>query len=264
MWAAGSSPRARGTGDDESRPGPLLRFIPARAGNGCACSRCPAPVTVHPRARGERIIWQMRQDYEFGSSPRARGTGRRTAAPAGTPRFIPARAGNGSSSRLFSRSATVHPRARGERLRRLQVVGLSCGSSPRARGTVDRQIDERLGVRFIPARAGNGRTGRSTSSCMTVHPRARGERGEPHRIAQRRAGSSPRARGTDLQPLPRRAGPRFIPARAGNGRGSRRRSRSASVHPRARGERSATSAGCSCRGGSSPRARGTGHPHGGG
>jgi len=50
----GSSPRARGTVRSRSCRPPFLRFIPARAGNGCVVIVGFHPRPVHPRARGER------------------------------------------------------------------------------------------------------------------------------------------------------------------------------------------------------------------
>ena len=71
----GSSPRVRGTVADVSFLAVHGRFIPARAGNGSE-KPCCHPLTVHPRACGERTS---------------------TTQPASMIcRFIPARAGNGS------------------------------------------------------------------------------------------------------------------------------------------------------------------------
>jgi len=50
----GSSPRARGTGVQRRIPIRLLRFIPARAGNGPEMCSGLRRLAVHPRARGER------------------------------------------------------------------------------------------------------------------------------------------------------------------------------------------------------------------
>ena len=136
-------------------------------------------------------------------------------------------------------SNTVHPRARGERLRIANRDDIAHGSSPRARGTV-----LGLGVdtgfeRFIPARAGNGPRRRSLTTGLTVHPRARGERWPGTADNMRTAGSSPRARGTEGRLGRGRLWRRFIPARAGNGLPGESLPDACSVHPRARGERGA-------------------------
>ena len=50
----GSSPRVRGTGTGRCLLPPVLRFIPACAGNGSAVSTTVATRSVHPRVCGER------------------------------------------------------------------------------------------------------------------------------------------------------------------------------------------------------------------
>ena len=74
----GSSPRVRGTGAFAPEVFPRDRFIPACAGNGPAPSRCRARPTVHPRVCGERAINPPLVSPTYGSSPRVRGTGRRS------------------------------------------------------------------------------------------------------------------------------------------------------------------------------------------
>ena len=71
-------------------------------------------------------------------------------------RFIPARAGNGSTSFNFGKPLPVHPRARGERPGLTSAAVKTTGSSPRARGTACRGAHVAVAIRFIPARAGNG------------------------------------------------------------------------------------------------------------
>ena len=130
-----SSPRVRGTVPDDLDAAAPHRFIPARAGNGMAsCSNCP-PVTVHPRACGERFGSQPEVIDAFGSSPRVRGTGYRSGLYCRTERFIPARAGNGRRHVTFEMVAAVHPRACGERSWAVVSGPPSAGSSPRVRGT---------------------------------------------------------------------------------------------------------------------------------
>ena len=111
--------------------------------------------------------------------------------------------------------------------------------------------------RFIPARAGNGERSTGCRSSCTVHPRACGERPWTHSPRPARIGSSPRVRGTAVTVPDALAVARFIPARAGNGLGSRDGSQSRAVHPRACGERTPTISSISVSIGSSPRVRGT-------
>ena len=96
-----------------------------------------------------------------GSSPRARGTVANPEGVSRSARFIPARAGNGKHNLRPSGMKTVHPRARGERIRLAFEYMAAVGSSPRARGTADKLGLPETVDRFIPARAGNGQPARS-------------------------------------------------------------------------------------------------------
>ena len=75
--------------------------------------------------------------------------------------------------------------------------------------------------------------------------------------APRRAGSSPRGRGTRSRRYAFASEIRFIPARAGNASGAAKTTRSRAVHPRAGGERTKPLAAFFDGFGSSPRGRGT-------
>ena len=112
----GSSPLARGTLAPLQQRRPLLRFIPARAGN-------TTPATSGAAKR-------------YGSSPLARGTlrGPRGERPRG--RFIPARAGNTAATSSAPGACTVHPRSRGEHGFTSECYDGQNGSSPLARGTL--------------------------------------------------------------------------------------------------------------------------------
>ena len=213
---AGSSPRARGTAAPWRAPRAAWRFIPARAGNrGGRATPCRSR-TVHPRARGEQAGAAAYRVNLGGSSPRARGTGRAGRACRRRRRFIPARAGNRRNVTATDFILSVHPRARGEqRVCGNQMAG-HYGSSPRARGTGSAHavgVDRR---RFIPARAGNRLPVALSLVAVLVHPRARGEQARRGTRAPPPPGSSPRARGTALDPPRDAPAVRFIPARAGN------------------------------------------------
>ncbi len=152
----GSSPRARGTVQILCGPFALPRFIPASAGNGFRWPRRLWPAPVHPRERGERAVVATICTDCGGSSPRARGTDRRSRRTAAKSRFIPASAGNGRPPRVRRRACTVHPRERGERVSAPVAMRSNSGSSPRARGTGTRSHLDLTQPRFIPASAGNG------------------------------------------------------------------------------------------------------------
>ena len=154
-------------------------------------------------------------------------------------RFIPARAGNTGALHERIEGEAVHPRSRGEHAHPGQRRPWEVGSSPLARGTQGPMPSPAIGLRFIPARAGNTHTSPLLTLPHTVHPRSRGEHVP--------------------QALRTRETLRFIPARAGNTWKSWLSTRSEAVHPRSRGEHFSAFA-LACRhAGSSPLARGTPH-----
>ena len=257
--STGSSPRVRGTRRRQPRHHQRLRFIPARAGNASLTNQCTCHKSVHPRACGERNFPRTILNYNAGSSPRVRGTRFRSGVARRWGRFIPARAGNALVSSLMASLSAVHPRACGERARQQSHGRPSAGSSPRVRGTLSARIGKgrETGssprvrgtrnpvalflprMRFIPARAGNALPWPQASCSWPVHPRACGERSYQVSAAGTVTGSSPRVRGTLFADCDRIGIVRFIPARAGNARYTRRtHDLEFGSSPRVRGTRS--------------------------
>ena len=236
----GSSPLARGTPCPPTLQTPILRFIPARAGNTPAAVRLELPIPVHPRSRGEHALVMKLAPWVGGSSPLARGTRARGAVATTRDRFIPARAGNTPRGTPCAARTPVHPRSRGEHGRLSTPSFRVTGSSPLARGTRQPIPEGVRRLRFIPARAGNTLHSQRRAPDVTVHPRSRGEH-SPERISPRSPpGSSPLARGTP-GPVPCALHmSRFIPARAGNTADGGRAPADPAVHPRSRGEHTTT------------------------
>ena len=252
-----SSPRVRGTGHAGVDPALQLRFIPACAGNrprpGGARTRSP----VHPRVCGEQRWPLQSTSRPIGSSPRVRGTDRAGPVYRHRRRFIPACAGNRSTTTATTTSSPVHPRVCGEQKEAIQHAVPFTGSSPRVRGTVDAAADAVKPVRFIPACAGNRRDVLSYTLNISVHPRVCGEQSRPQRSWRLCRGSSPRVRGTEPLPDSRPLFVRFIPACAGNRAACLRPCGCRTVHPRVCGEQHGRLVGASLVVGSSPRVRGT-------
>ena len=213
-----SSSRLRGTPLYIHVTGPITRFIPAFAGNAQCIRGDVYNSTVHPRVCGERQIPYHLLRPDHGSSPRLRGT--HVSPPRGSlpSRFIPAFAGNASSTRPSSGPQTVHPRVCGERTAKRRPWVWSHGSSPRLRGTHREDRASHTGDRFIPAFAGNTQAWTGTRRFVPVHPRVCGEHNQLDASLFAAAGSSPRLRGTLLLRLGRLDPRRFIPAFAGNTR----------------------------------------------
>ena len=212
---------------------------------------------VHPRASGEH--WQFRVSWPCspGSSPRERGTLGHYTAERFFFRFIPARAGNTTSSSARLRPWPVHPRASGEHDFGSGLDDVSRGSSPRERGTRAGLSPFRRGYRFIPARAGNTSHLLAVFSRQAVHPRASGEHFSRNPALALADGSSPRERGTLQRWIGDQVALRFIPARAGNTAFWRKNYGRRPVHPRASGEHALPVFAAGTAAGSSPRERGT-------
>ena len=155
LRAVGSSPRVRGTGIGFDTGNDILRFIPACAGNRFSVRNAPRNQPVHPRVCGEQFAAPDMQRAFIGSSPRVRGTDRRTPHCRAASRFIPACAGNSKGPARSPAALAVHPRVCGEQeVWKMNIID-QIGSSPRVRGTDCSKVD----------------------SCAksTVHPRVCGE-----------------------------------------------------------------------------------------
>ncbi len=233
----GSSPRRQGTLARNGCEVERKRFIPAQAGDTAAAVRRWRMLSVHPRAGGGHIV---------------RLSWRRTVAW-----FIPAQAGDTSGSLSRGGGKAVHPRAGGGHATKGPIGTATTGSSPRRRGTpTARRLD--LGQwRFIPAQAGDTRTGRFPARRGAVHPRAGGGHAMMVHEHLPDVGSSPRRRGTPGRGAYEQSHDRFIPAQAGDTGSLPAGPRPPTVHPRAGGGHVSPFVQKRSRPGSSPRRRGT-------
>ena len=158
---------------------------------------------------------------------------------------------------LPSSILSVHPRVCGEHSPERLSTPISCGSSPRLRGTQQNSTRGNHGERFIPASAGNTTAACTAALRLAVHPRVCGEHNSSSKSSILITGSSPRLRGTRF--FARLSGLycRFIPASAGNTSPLRSSSSTISVHPRVCGEHVKAPLSVLSATGSSPRLRGT-------
>ena len=134
---------------------------------------------------------------------------------------------------------------------------MSCGSSPRVRGTHRTSLRSPAYPRFIPTGAGNTPEMRILSSVGSVHPHGCGEHNFCPACCSRPDGSSPRVRGTREKYGVVNICVRFIPTGAGNTLCSRSRLQSVAVHPHGCGEHITADGYIPVLPGSSPRVRGT-------
>ena len=131
----GSSPRMRGTRDNQRHTDIVKRIIPAYAGNTTARNASAKDNRDHPRVCGEHLILQCLLLVFQGSSPRMRGTLKLNKLMEPFPGIIPAYAGNTSHVRDAPKTDRDHPRVCGEHLEMRDHVHVGQGSSPRMRGT---------------------------------------------------------------------------------------------------------------------------------
>ena len=257
LCCSGSSPPVRGTHGRRVSRSAGGRFIPACAGNATRACRSQTNSAVHPRLCGERTIVNQGPHSPTGSSPPVRGTPHRHRGARTRRRFIPACAGNANSPSQPSAGKTVHPRLCGERSLMRCLVKPKRGSSPPVRGTQQAGVRRVVGVRFIPACAGNASDQSTPLPSTTVHPRLCGERNCNFPLILSVCGSSPPVRGTRCRSPYPQLPLRFIPACAGNAKFTLLSGRSAAVHPRLCGERQRMSIENRFQFGSSPPVRGT-------
>ena len=216
-----------------------------------------AAPAAHPRSRGEHGGGIFEKVGNLGSSPLARGTRAYGGFPDSLLRLIPARAGNTLPLTSNMMLCPAHPRSRGEHPSQTDCGIWKTGSSPLARGTLNKRLSPGLSPRLTPARAGNTIIQLSRASADTAHPRSRGEHDTQPLQCGLRGGSPPLARGTQRSIFLGALKYRLTPARAGNTLACRVRLGLAAAHPRSRGEHIDDLCLNRLYGGSPPLARGT-------
>ena len=239
LSTVGSSPRLRGTRSFSSSSSALFGIIPALAGNTYPSMWSSATRWDHPRACGEHLVCSLKLVFSLGSSPRLRGTLEPWSRKHTHQGIIPALAGNTLCAMSCMSWSGDHPRACGEHFSTVSPMSLTCGSSPRLRGTHPRLQGHGRHPGIIPALAGNTSSRRSVTSWP--------------------GGSSPRLRGTPGHTLVGAGEQGIIPALAGNTRQSLQYATDCGDHPRACGEHFTFNATIQPLPGSSPRLRGTPH-----
>ena len=189
--------------------------IPARAGQPPAPKNWCFGVGAYPRSRGATEVGAFATDDDLGLSPLARGNRRRKHCHHARLGPIPARAGQPGAFRLLIPSIRAYPRSRGAtHLEQRPRQGLK-GLSPLARGNRLQALQCRIGVRPIPARAGQPTAAAPAVAASRAYPRSRGATSAALGVYRLGEGLSPLARGnrcsamrafTSMGPIPARAG----------------------------------------------------------
>ena len=193
---SGSSPRMRGSRQliDELRQ--ILGIIPAHAGLTSGQRLDEEVWRDHPRACGAHSNVR-RNNYEFlGSSPRMRGSHSASFIFSPPSWIIPAHAGLTLLREYDVVSGRDHPRACGAHLLRFLRKLKKMGSSPRMRGSPDREAGRGTRDGIIPAHAGLTSGKCSKKNLHRDHPRACGAHFLLGFLTFGYLGSSPRMRGS--------------------------------------------------------------------
>ena len=209
--------------------------IPARAGKAVKLRWHLISIRVHPRACGGSASDERKKALDHGPSPRVRGKLSDLWLAGVSVGSIPARAGEAIRFQFGPCIAAVHPRACGGSAVAISDSHPGEGPSPRVRGKLWEVVKARIGLRSIPARAGETSTLGSAPLLPKVHPRAFGGNHIVPSTSMVVAGPSPRVRGKRDNIDRVLEDPRSIPARAGEAHRGRNPVAMAGVHPRACG-----------------------------
>ena len=132
--ARGSSPHTRGALQLVDLGVVRARIIPAYAGSTGEGMNARAPLTDHPRIRGEHSVVTVTPFSSMGSSPHTRGAPGRTIPAPASGRIIPAYAGSTDRNTFGVFHYWDHPRIRGEHWMTAPAPEMTAGSSPHTRG----------------------------------------------------------------------------------------------------------------------------------
>ena len=171
------------------------RSIPACAGEPPGTRRTARRQTVYPRVCGGTSRSATTCLRVFGLSPRVRGNRGGVTSPVTCGGSIPACAGEPGQNRRDCAGLTVYPRVCGGTSLRCFCGGPYRGLSPRVRGNLGPKGKGRVGIRSIPACAGEPRSMRIRRETGTVYPRVCGGTARSLCMVMSGIGLSPRVRG---------------------------------------------------------------------
>ena len=215
-------PRACGGTSQLHNPGNTdVGLSPRLRGNPTLAFARFALWPVYPRACGGTALVVLLGAAFFGLSPRLRGNPLGDIHPRPRGRSIPAPAGEPDSLLAPVSGTSVYPRACGGTLTGSDQPCRKRGLSPRLRGNPDDAGDSNLGVRSIPAPAGEPFTLSADTISPSVYPRACGGTLGSVREGLKLLGLSPRLRGNRVGENTRTGAVGSIPRLRGNPSGWR-------------------------------------------
>ena len=206
--------------------------------------------------RGEHSSHAITSSRVGGSSPHARGAPPPLHAPDPGRGIIPACAGSTPSRPILTGTVRDHPRMRGEHRLACSTPIERQGSSPHARGALERGRHRRNWRGIIPACAGSTARAPWCNWRLRDHPRMRGEHTSRLCSLWQSLGSSPHARGAPRACRHAACQAGIIPACAGSTSTPRWSATTRRDHPRMRGEHRSLQYITTEPVGSSPHARG--------
>mgnify|MGYP007005203816 CR=1 FL=1 len=171
-------------------------LIPTYAGNTLRRRLRLFRRRAHPHVCGEHLANHKACSSKLGSSPRMRGTLRKSHAAPKLRGLIPTYAGNTNYHGTGTTKTRAHPHVCGEHWGYRQRRPKALGSSPRMRGTHAAEPISADGAGLIPTYAGNTLRTEPLSRRQGAHPHVCGEHGLCHCVHRIVMGSSPRMRGT--------------------------------------------------------------------
>ena len=154
----GLSPRVRGNQGSMAKMSERQRSIPACAGEPSSKESAPGIIRVYPRVCGGTHQLSAFGNDAWGLSPRVRGNQGAFLVYHHFLRSIPACAGEPLQLRLLFGLLRVYPRVCGGTLEMGQHLHKVLGLSPRVRGNREYSLLRAVGMRSIPACAGEPRT----------------------------------------------------------------------------------------------------------
>ncbi len=214
----GRSPRVRGSQTSGHNLLRCVGSIPACAGQPGPRARAARVHRVDPRVCGAAVSLEELARARAGRSPRVRGSPHVRRAGHGDRGSIPACAGQPLQALPRSRGPRVDPRVCGAAVARSRLDVRRGGRSPRVRGSLRREAPHTRAPGSIPACAGQPGPSPYPRVIVWVDPRVCGAAFLWRLRRPRRAGRSPRVRGSRRAPRRRAVRGGSIPACAGQPR----------------------------------------------